>query len=150
MENQDFEIIKYTDKYRQQILDVWEQSVLATHNFLKPADFQAIKEIVKSIDFTAFDVYCLVQHGQVAGFLGVAERKLEMLFLSPAYLGKRLGKQLMNFALQELKVDKVDVNEQNARAVEFYKQFGFKTYERTEKDDQGNDYPLLRMRLENL
>ncbi|HEY8510792.1 MAG TPA: GNAT family N-acetyltransferase [Cyclobacteriaceae bacterium] len=62
-------------------------------------------------------------------------------------LGKGLGRKLMNFAVHELKADKVDVNENNTRAVEFYERFGFDVYERTNKDDQGRDYPLLRMKL---
>jgi putative acetyltransferase len=33
------------------------------------------------------------------------------------------------------------------RAVEFYKRCGFEVYERTNKDDQGRNYPLLRMKL---
>ena len=147
-QNQNLEIVKYSDKYREQLLDVWEKSVLATHDFLKPGDFHAIKEIVKRIDFNAFDVYCLLQNDELAGFLGVAEQKVEMLFLSPNYFGKGLGKKLLHFAISELSADMVDVNEQNTNAVGFYRKFGFKTYERTDKDDQGRDYPLLRMILE--
>ena len=147
MGSQRFEITSYADKYREQVLDVWEQSVLATHYFLKPEDFQSIKQIVRSIDFTAFEMYCLMADQTVIGFLGVADKKIEMLFLSPQYLGKGFGKRFMNFAMLELGANKVDVNEQNIIAVEFYQRFGFKTYERTEKDDQGKDYPVLRMRL---
>jgi putative acetyltransferase len=147
MQHHNFEILKYSDEHREQLLDVWEKSVLASHDFLKPTDFQSIKETVKAIDFNAFEVYCLVQDDRVAGFLGVAEQKIEMLFLSPSYMGKGLGKKLMGFAIDELNIDKVDVNEGNTKAVEFYKKFGFKTYERTDKDDQGKDYPLLRMKL---
>jgi len=147
-QSQNFEIKKYSDKYRQQVLEVWEKSVLATHHFLNPSDFQAIKETVKTIDFNAFEVYCLVQNREVAGILGVAEQKVEMLFLAPDYFGRKLGKKLMDFAVNELRADKVDVNEQNITAVEFYRKFGFKTYERTDKDDQGRDYPLLRMMLD--
>jgi len=147
-QNQNLEIVKYSDKYREQLLDVWEKSVLATHDFLIPSDFHAIKEIVKRIDFNAFDVYCLLQNDELAGFLGVAEQKVEMLFLSPNYFGKGLGKKLLHFAISELSADMVDVNEQNTNAVGFYRKFGFKTYERTDKDDQGRDYPLLRMILE--
>jgi putative acetyltransferase len=53
----------------------------------------------------------------------------------------------MNFALGELSADKVDVNEQNIKAVNFYKKSGFEIIERSEKDDQGRNYPLLRMKL---
>ncbi len=147
-QNQNLEIVKYSDKYRKQVLDVWEKSVLATHDFLKPSDFHAIKEIVKTIDFNVFDVYCLMQNDELAGFLGVAAQKVEMLFLSPDYFGKGLGKKLLHFAISELSADMVDVNEQNTNAVGFYRKFGFKTYERTDKDDQGRDYPLLRMIFE--
>jgi putative acetyltransferase len=113
----------------------------------KSKDFQSIKELVETIDFNSFEVYCLVQNSEVAGFLGVAEQKVEMLFLSPGQIGKGFGKKLMDFAITDLKANKVDVNEQNTKAVEFYKKFGFETYERTDKDDQGKDYPLLRLKL---
>ena len=144
----DFQILKYSDGYRVQVLKVWEESVLATHDFLTPADFHAIREAVATIDFNHFDVYCLVNENVVGGFLGVAEKKLEMLFISPELFGRGHGKKLLTFAIEKLHADKVDVNEQNRKAVSFYLKHGFRTYERTNKDDQGRDYPLLRMALE--
>ena len=71
-----------------------------------------------------------------------------MLFLSPEYIGKGLGRKLIDFAFSELKADKVDVNEQNTNAVKFYEKLGFITYERADKYDQGKEYPLLRMKLQ--
>ena len=147
MKTSNSKIQKYSDKYRERVLSVWEKSVLATHSFLSKEDFQSIKEIVRTIDFNHFDVFCLIQEDTVIGFLGVAGQKTEMLFLDPDYFGQGLGKILMNYAINELSVDKVDVNEQNINAVNFYQRLGFKTYERTDKDDQGKDYPLLRMKL---
>ena len=144
---QTFEIVKYAEKHREQLLNVWEKSVLATHDFLSTSDFQEIKEIVATIDFNAFEVCCLLDGNTVIGFLGAANQKVEMLFLSPEQIGKGLGKKLLNFAIHDLNANKVDVNEQNTKAVEFYSKFGFKTYERTDKDEQGKNYPLLRMEL---
>ncbi len=144
---QTFEIVKYADKDREQLLDVWEKSVLATHDFLSPTDFHEIKDIVGTIDFNAFDVYCLLDRNNVIGFLGTANQKVEMLFLSPEQIGIGLGKKLLNFAIHDLNANKVDVNEQNTKAFGFYSKFGFKTYERTDKDEQGKNYPLLRMEL---
>lgn len=148
MTSQNFKIEKYTDKDREQILNIWEKSVLATHDFLKPIEFEEIKKLVQTFNFIDFEVYCLRQEDEVAGFIGLAERKIEMLFLSPEYIGKGLGRKLIDFAFSKLKADKVDVNEQNTHAVKFYEKLGFKTYERTDKDDQGKEYPLLRMKLE--
>ena len=147
MQNSQTGIKPYEGKFREQMLSVWERSVLATHDFLSPADFISIKEIVHTIDFSAFDVFCLMKEQKVIGFVGVAEKKVEMLFLDPLFFGQGLGKKLMAFALTELQADKVDVNEQNLNSVNFYKKLGFETYERTEKDDQGKQYPLLRMKF---
>jgi len=60
MHTESFEIIKYTDTHKQQVLTVWEKSVLATHNFLTPIDFKEIKELVSTINFNDFEVFCLV------------------------------------------------------------------------------------------
>lgn len=81
------------------------------------------------------------------GFIGTSEKKIEMLFLDPDYFGQGLGQKLLNFAVNKLNAEKVDVNEQNAKALHFYKKFGFEVFERTNEDDQGKNYPLLRMRL---
>ena len=147
MQTDKFEIKPYDQKYKQHMLTVWEQSVRATHDFLIPNDFTEIKELVQTINFYHFQVYCLTDDDFVIGFIGVADKKIEMLFLDPKYFGKGLGKMLMNFAISELGADKVDVNEQNIKAVNFYKNLGFEIIERTEKDDQGRHYPLLKMKL---
>ncbi|MFN3530713.1 MAG: GNAT family N-acetyltransferase [Bacteroidia bacterium] len=148
--HQTFEIVKYTEKHREQLIEVWEKSVLATHDFLNAPDFIEIKKIVKTIDFSAFETYCLLESNNVIGFLGTANQKIEMLFLSPEHIGTGLGAKLLNFAVHELNATQVDVNEQNLKAVAFYSKSGFKTYERTNQDDQGKNYPLLRMELTSL
>lgn len=147
MQNGNLMIEKYNDIYKPQLLAIWEQSVLATHDFLAKSDFEEIKQLVESINFNELQVYCLINDNEVFGFIGVEDKKIEMLFLDPKYFGQGLGKQLLSFAVTELNADKLDVNEQNIKALKFYQKFGFEIYERTDKDDQGKNYPLLRMRL---
>lgn len=143
-----FIIEKYEDRYRDQILTVWEESVRATHDFLDPNDIDFYKSIVKDINFNAFQVFCAITKNEgVFGFVGVAEQKLEMLFLRPNCIGKGIGKALTRLAIDELNVMEVDVNEGNVNAVAFYKQFGFEVYDRTPLDSTGKPYPILMMRL---
>lgn len=142
-----FSIEKYHLNYKNQLLAVWEKSVLATHHFLSQEDFVFIKSLLHGMDFEMLNVYCLLDQQKLIGFIGIDEKKIEMLFLDPDYIGKGLGKQLMEFALSAHGATFVDVNEQNPNAVAFYQKFGFTTFERTEKDDLGKDYPLLRMKL---
>lgn len=147
MQHDHTEIKPYEAKYREQIILVWERSVKATHHFVTPGDIDLFKGMVQQIDFTAFPVYCLVEGGCVLGFLGLADGQIEMLFLDAGAIGRGLGTKLIRFALDELKANKVDVNEQNLSAVRFYRKFGFKVYTRNEKDDHGKDYPILKMKL---
>jgi putative acetyltransferase len=142
-----YQIIRYSDEFKEKIIDLWEKSVIASHDFLTPEDFLSIKIIVEKIDFNLFEVFCLILNDELIGFLGVESQKIEMLFLLPNYFGKGYGKILIDFAIQNLGAFKVDVNEQNHNAVKFYKKCGFQTFERSELDDQGNNYPLLRMKI---
>ncbi len=58
-----------------------------------------------------------------------------------------MGKILLTYGVENFGVTNVDVNEQNVQAVEFYKHMGFETYMRTDVDDHGKNYPILKMRL---
>lgn len=147
MHSQEFEIKPYEDAHRVQVLAVWERSVLATHHFLAPTDFMEIKAEVHGIDFRAFEMHCLVGGRDVIGFVGVADRKVEMLFLDPGHIGKGLGKRLLQFAITHLSATTVDVNAQNEQALGFYARCGFVVHEMTTHDDQGRPYPLHKMRL---
>lgn len=132
----------------KEVTDVWQASVKATHHFL-PSDFtENLREQVETVYLPMVQLYCAKnEEDKILGFLGVADQKIEMLFLDPNIRGKGLGKQLTEFAIQTLKVNAVDVNEQNEQAVGFYLKMGFKQIGRSEKDGQGNDYPILHLFL---
>jgi ribosomal protein S18 acetylase RimI-like enzyme len=148
MSVEQIKITPYNEMFREQMISVWEASVRATHHFVKEEDIGHLKELVKGIDFYSFSVYCLVSGDRVLGFMGTAAETIEMLFLDPDFIGQGYGKRLMKFALEELKASKVDVNEQNTKAVEFYSGFGFVPYDRTDKSPEGKDYPILKMKLQ--
>jgi putative acetyltransferase len=140
------EIKKYDEKYRGQLVAVWEKSVRATHHFVASSDIAYFKAVIEVIDFNAFEVRCLMYEEALIGFIGVADAKIEMLFLDPDFIGLGYGKKLMDFGIEHLKANQVDVNEQNTHAVAFYTSFGFKIVERTALDADGKPYPILKMK----
>lgn len=79
--------------------------------------------------------------------MGTENRRLEMLSISPTERGKGIGKQLVQYGIKGFNINEVTVNKQNPQAVGFYEHIGFKTYKRTDLDEQGNPYPLLYMKL---
>ena len=134
----------------QEVVAVWEASVRATHHFLKEEDIQYFKPRILNIYLDAVDILCIRnEKKEIIGFLGVAAHNLEMLFIHPDYRGKSIGKSLLNFALKNMQVTKVDVNEQNEQALGFYKHFGFHVVNRSEVDASGKPYPILHMELKN-
>lgn len=130
------------------ITDVWQASVKATHHFL-PSDFtEQLRDQVETVYLPMVQLFCAKEaDGRITGFLGVAEHKIEMLFLHPDAMGKGIGRRLTDFAIHTLQATTVDVNEQNEQAVHFYLKMGFKQIGRSEKDAQGNNYPILHLSL---
>jgi len=140
-------IFKATERDYPAIIHVWEQSVRATHHFLPEDYLQEIKALLPSI-LPSVPTYIIKdENDEIAGFTGVAEKKIEMLFIHPDKRGQGIGRLLTQFAVDELKADKVDVNEQNGQAIGFYQRMGFVIVGRTDTDGMGRAYPLLQMEL---
>ncbi len=132
----------------QEVIDVWESSVRATHHFLKEEDIEYFKPLILNTYLDAVELRCVRNNEKkIVGFLGVAEQNLEMLFIDPEYRGKKTGKMLLDYSIDNLNVTKVDVNEQNEQAVGFYKHCGFEVIGRSELDSSGKPYPILHMEL---
>ncbi|GAB3176072.1 GNAT family N-acetyltransferase [Telluribacter humicola] len=132
----------------EEIVEVWEASVRATHDFLTEEDIQYFRPLIRNEYLQAVDLYCIRnEQGRIEGFLGTADYKVEMLFLRPETRGKGIGKALLLYAIHNLSITKVDVNEQNRQAVGFYEHMGFRVVGRSELDGTGKPYPILYMGL---
>ena len=132
-----------------QLLEIWENSVKATHLFLSDNE---IKKIKKYVPHAILGVSHLIiienESHKPIGFMGIEGTKLEMLFIKNSERRKGLGKKLLNYGIKNYNVNELAVNEQNPNAKGFYEHMGFRTYKRTELDEQGNPYPILYMKLE--
>jgi len=132
-----------------QLLEIWEDSVRATHLFLSDEEIENIKKYVpQALKEVSHLLIIENENNEPIGFMGINNTKLEMLFIKNSEREKGFGKQLVQYGIKNYKVDEVTVNEQNPKAKGFYEHIGFKTYKRTELDEQGNPHPILYMRLE--
>ncbi len=129
------------------LLEIWEDSVRATHLFLSDAEIGQIREYVpQALNSVEHLIVAENESGEAIAFMGTENGRLEMLFLSPEERGKGIGKQLIQYGILNYGIKEVTVNEQNPQALGFYEHMGFETYKRTDCDEQGNPYPLLYMR----
>ncbi len=131
----------------QNLLDVWESSVKATHLFLSDDEINNIKRYVPQA-LSGVPVLAVAEdeNGKPAGFMGAADKMIEMLFISNENRGQGIGKRLLRYGIENYSINELAVNEQNPLAKGFYEHMGFEVYKRTELDEQGNPYPLLYMK----
>lgn len=125
---------------------IWERSVRATHGFLTEEDFNGIKTALIPDYFPMVKLYAIVDNGVTAGFIGLSSDSIEMLFIDDNFRGRGYGSTLINFAKRR-GATKVDVNEQNPSALNFYKAKGFRVIGRDETDEAGRPYPILHLSL---
>ena len=142
------EITKRDENTIQKVSFIWEKSVRATHLFLTEDD---MADISKDVDEALVSVPTLLtaenEDSESVAFMGIDGDRLEMLFLLPEERGQGIGKKLMRHAIDKYSVKRLCVNEQNTAELGFYEHMGFKVYKRTERDEQGNPFPLLYMKL---
>ena len=140
------QVLAVTSDDHDEVFSIWENSVRATHDFLNEEDIRNLIPIVKETAIPNTDLYCVRNAEHVmGGFMGIAGDEVTMLFVSPEFFGQGIGTTLMNYAVHELKCTRVDVNEQNLNALNFYQKLGFKVVARSPLDGQGNPFPLLHM-----
>ena len=118
-----------------------------THLFLSVDEINNNKQYVpQAIKDVSILVIAENKNGNPVGFMGVDDKRLEMLFVLDKYRGQGIGKQLLQYGIENYSINELTVNEQNPRAKGFYEHMGFEVYKRTELDEQGNPYPLLYMK----
>lgn len=131
-----------------EILEVWEASVRHTHHFLTEEHIQFYKPLVRNHYLPAVELYIIRDTGRkIVAFMGLSDELIEMLFVYPGEQGKGYGKRLLEYATRKKQLDKVDVNEQNEKALSFYLHMGFQIIGRDETDGMGKPYPILHLQL---
>ena len=127
------------------LVEIWRSAVGATHGFLAQRDRAEIEERLPAEYLPHVRVSVADVDGGPVGFAGTSEGKLEMLFVDAAHRGRGIGSSLLAHVVHKQDVTYVDVNAQNEQAVGFYMRSGFAVIGRSELDDAGRPYPLLRM-----
>lgn len=141
-------ILRPTPQDYDELLAVWEASVRSSHHFLTEEDIRYFKPLVRELYFPAVKLYIIRNpQGKIAAFMGLSEDLIEMLFVHPNEQGKGYGKRLIEYALRERQIYKVDVNEQNEQAYRFYQHLGFQVISRDKTDSMGKPFPILHLQL---
>ncbi|WP_300856764.1 GNAT family N-acetyltransferase, partial [uncultured Helicobacter sp.] len=133
------------------LLDLWEDSVQASHIFLTKQHIAEIKVEVKAALQSSQNIITATDKKDFLGFIGVEKNKIEMLFVASSVFRKGIGKALLKEALERYLKDYpcilVDCNEQNTQGLAFYKSLGFEKVGMSEKDSAGRDFPIVHLKV---
>lgn len=136
-----------TPNLMNELIAVWLDSVKATHTFLSEENIDELIPFVQKGLQTISKLIVAYEFNRAVGFMCIEDDKIEMLFVQSDCIGTGVGKSLISEAIHKYNVQYVDVNEQNPNAAAFYQHFNFTTFERTDFDEQGNPFPILKMRF---
>lgn len=141
-----YEVENRDENLISSLLEVWYDSVCATHSFLSKQEILEIKKYVPQALSQVSRLIVVKDKENDVGFMGIENQKIEMLFIQNVYRNQGIGKELILYGIQKYHVNEVTVNEQNPQAVGFYKHMGFEMYKRSKLDEQSNPYPILYMK----
>lgn len=145
-----YQATECSEKLLTELLEVWESSVRATHLFLSDAEIKRIKTYVPQALAGVEHLIVACADDAPVAFMGTENGSLEMLFIAATERGNGIGRQLLEYGIQNYGIKGLTVNEQNPQAVGFYEHMGFAPYKRTPLDESSDPYPLLYMKKETL
>lgn len=144
-------ILSYEPSMLPEMLKIWQDSVRASHFFLKDSDIVEIKQEVKAAFSSLQNILVAKLNNDFAGFIGVSEKSIEMLFVASKFfnlgLGKRLILEAVNAFFTEQNEILLDCNEQNERGLTFYQKLGFKERGKSQKDSKGRDFAIIHFAI---
>lgn len=140
------ELSTLSEPVLDELLALWEKAVRSSHHFLTEEDIAYFKPLVRNHYFAAVKLFVIRNdQGKIAAFMGLSDEMLEMLFVPPEEQGNGYGKALVDYAINQCKIYKVDVNEDNQQASNFYLNRGYKIIGRDETDPTGKPFPILHL-----
>ena len=116
-----YEIQNRSMQLTELLLNIWEDSVRATHHFLSDEEVNKIKKYVpQALNNVEHLIVAENEYDEPFAFMGTENNRLEMLFISSPERGKGTGKLLVQYGIRNYGINEVTVNEQNPQAVGFY------------------------------
>jgi putative acetyltransferase len=129
------------------VVDVWEASIRASHECVSEAYIRFFKPLARDELLRLVDLGSVRDtKGTIVGFVGLADGKIEALFVHPAWRRCGIGRRLATYAVSR-GATSVDVDEQNAVGVSFFRRLGFEIAARSDVDAMGKAFPMLHLRL---
>ena len=117
-------IRKFKKEDIDEVMEIWKNENIRTHNFISKEywknNYEYVKDILPNADI---DVYLLDEH--IVGFIGVDNDYIEGIFVDINNQHNGIGTALLNKIKEEKEKLNLSVYKKNINAIKFYKKNGF-------------------------
>ncbi|ELJ8822735.1 N-acetyltransferase [Vibrio parahaemolyticus] len=136
-------IRQYNPHDLDSVLEIWLEASVKAHDFISAEFWESQVENMRNIYIPASEVYVFEVDSKVVGFYALYENNLAAIFVSPAFQGKGIGKQLLSHAKAQRVVLGLSVYKENQASYQFYLSQGFTVV--SEQLDEHTGYPEFTM-----
>lgn len=125
------------------IMEIWLEANISAHSFINEeywkSNYDAVKEMMPKAT-----IYICEEDSIIKAFVGITDDDyIAGIFVAPAYQAQGYGSRLLTFCKSVYKTLKLNVYEQNTRAVRFYDNNDFTTLSKCIDEDTGETELLM-------
>ena len=106
------------------IMKIWLDSNLEVHNYIDKNYFISNYEYAKE-EMKKSNIFVYEEDRKIYGFIGIADRFIQGIFVSKDSRSKGIGKKLIDYCKEKFDTLTLSVYKKNERAIVFYKRQGF-------------------------
>ena len=117
-------IRKFKKEDIDEVMEIWKNENIRTHNFISKEYWKNNYEYVKDILPNA-DIYVYIMNENIVGFIGVDNDHIEGIFVDINNQHNGIGTSLLNKIKEEKEKLNLSVYKKNINAIKFYKKNGF-------------------------
>ena len=117
-------IRKFKKEDIDEVIEIWKNENIRTHNFISKEYWKNNYEYVKDILPNA-DIYVYIMNENIVGFIGVDNDHIEGIFVDINNQHNGIGTSLLNKIKEEKEKLNLSVYKKNINAIKFYKKNGF-------------------------
>lgn len=118
-------IRKFKENDLDVVMNIWVETNIAAHDFIESSYWLDSFDDVK-IMIPEASVYVYEEHGEIQGFIGLADCYIAGIFVCAENQSKGIGRNLLNYAKGIRGILSLHVYKKNEGAVQFYLREGFR------------------------
>lgn len=143
-----YTIRELESKEIDKIMSIWENSTIKAHSFIDRDYWITSYDVVKDVYIPMSDTFIYEDSTDIKGFISIINNEfIGALFVDIDSKGKGIGSKLIDYALKKYKKLNLAVYKDNANAVKFYINKGFKIIEEQINEDSGFKEYIMRLEI---